>query len=454
LAIFSGRFTSQAAAEIIGPVNLKGLVRKSLLQEETGEGGRTRFQMLQVLADFALERLQAKKALLALQQNHAAYYLKLAETAEPHLTGPDPTDWFEQLEEAHDNFRAVLHRSLKDSAFEQALGLCSILWRLWAVYSYLSEGGLWLHETLAATADLRNIQRAKTLYGAGRIALFQQNMPQASQSFNESLLIYRDLGCESGQATVLNSLGEIGIQQSDYERASRLFEEAQSLFRANEDRSGIVQTLTNLAHLALHQAQYDRANELLLESLKLEEEMGRPEATAIVLNGLGEVALIQGRIMEAAAYYERALEIYRQLNYNIGQAVMLHNLGQLNLVQEQFQTAVSFFRESLKLLRTMEEKVIVAWNLAGLGSAILNLGNTRHAVWLFSVTQTLLAVQGGRLDVLDEPIYNRYLAKSKERLSEAEWQQAWLEGQTMPVENELLDIISLTPALPQNPQNL
>jgi len=53
-----------------------------------------------------------------------------------------------------------------------------------------------------------------------------------------------------------------------------------------------------------------------------------------------------------------------------------------------------------------------------------------------------------RVDIPDQVVYDHYLEESKKKLPEPEWQQAWLEGQAMPVENELLNVITLAPAFP------
>ncbi len=447
LGIFSGRFTAEAAVEVGGDLDLEGLVKKSLLQQEAGHDDRPRYWMLQVLREYALEQLKVGQELERLRQKHTAYYLSLSETAEPHLTGPDQDAWFARLDEDHDNFRAILHRSLEEGALETALHLGAVLWRLWAVYSYLSEGILWLETILSRTSNDRTTPRAKVLYGAGRLALFQQKIDRAGQLFNQSLDLYRELQDQTAQAMVLNSLGEIALQQGTHDQAGRLFQKALSLFQAGDDKVGIRETLTNLGQLALQQRQYKKANSYLLQSLEIGEEVGATEAIAIVLNGLGEVARMQSRYDDAASYYEQSLAKYRQLNYSMGQAALLHNLGQVKLAQEQFQEAATLFRRSLGLLTTMEEKVYIGWNLAGLGAALLNLGKAKHAVRLFGATEALFQQFGGQLDVPDQVVYDYYLEESKKKLPEPEWQQAWLEGQTMPVENELLNVITLAPAL-------
>ncbi|MFZ0548626.1 MAG: tetratricopeptide repeat protein, partial [Candidatus Promineifilaceae bacterium] len=448
LSIFVGRFSKEAAAEIVGPVNLQRIVQKSLLQREEGADGRPRFWMLQIIRDYAYENLQKDQTFTTLKQKHTAFYLKLAKSAELNLVGPNQKDWFAALEAEHNNFRAVLARSLEEDNPQPALELGGILWRLWAVHSYLSEGTLWLEAILNKTASFQNESKAKLLFGAGRLAFFQQKIELASQRFNASLALYKNSQDQSAQANILTSLGEIAIYEDDYDQANQLFQEALELYLAEGDKAGITQIFTHLGQLAFNQQQFEEANDFLLKSLELGEEAGTPETIAIVLNGLGEIARMQGRNNEAENYYERSLGLYRQLSYSVGQAVMLHNLGQVKVAQEQFQEAATLFRHSLSLLKTMEEKIFIGWNLAGLGAALLNLDNAKHAVRLFSASEALFERFGGQLDALDQTVYDHYMAKSKEELSELEWKQAWSEGQTMPVENELLNVIALTPMLP------
>ncbi|MCA9934255.1 MAG: protein kinase [Ardenticatenaceae bacterium] len=449
LGIFAGSFSAEAAQELIGDIDLDRLVQKSLLRQKTGNEGQPLYWMLQVLREYALEQLETDTGFKDLQKRYAAFYLDFAETAEPHLTGPNQDIWLARLEEAHDNFRSILHFNLEAETSETAVRLGGILWRLWAAYSYLSEGTLWLEEIMRQTIPSQTRLQAKVLLGAGRLALFQQKLTRAAQLFHQSLHLYQVLQDRVAQAMLLNSLGEIALQQSFYDQADKLFHEALTIYEAQTDKAGIGQTLSHLGQLAFYQGQHEQANILLLQSLELAEQVGAPEAIAITLNGLGEIARLQKRYKAAMAFYERSLTLCQQLNYKMNQALVLHNLGQVQLAQENFQEAASLFRKSLSLLTTMEEKIYIGWNMAGLGAALLNMDNIRHAVRLFGATDALFKKFGGQLDVPDQLVYDHFLAKSKQKLTEVSWQQAWYEGQTMPIENELLNIIALTPLLPQ-----
>ena len=75
------------------------------------DGGRTgavRFGMLETVREYALERLAASGEEDAARAAHAAYFLALAERAEPHLLLAGQEAWLDRLEAEHDNLRAAL----------------------------------------------------------------------------------------------------------------------------------------------------------------------------------------------------------------------------------------------------------------------------------------------------------------------------------------------------------
>jgi predicted ATPase len=74
---------------------IASLVDHSLLQQAEGANGEPRFRMLETIHEYALEQLAASAEAEALRQQHAAYYLVLAERAEPQLRGPQQGVWLD-----------------------------------------------------------------------------------------------------------------------------------------------------------------------------------------------------------------------------------------------------------------------------------------------------------------------------------------------------------------------
>ncbi|HEV2235809.1 MAG TPA: adenylate/guanylate cyclase domain-containing protein, partial [Ktedonobacterales bacterium] len=100
LAVFAGGSTLEAAEAVCGATpsgaplemdvldGLSILVDQSLFQQRE-EGGEPRLGMLHVIREYALEQLEASGEAEALRRAHAAYFLALAERAEPELIRPE-----------------------------------------------------------------------------------------------------------------------------------------------------------------------------------------------------------------------------------------------------------------------------------------------------------------------------------------------------------------------------
>ena len=68
---------------------LESLIGQSLLVRQEAAGGwGTRLSMLEMIREYAIERLGDGGELEALKARHAAYYLRFAESIESALRGP------------------------------------------------------------------------------------------------------------------------------------------------------------------------------------------------------------------------------------------------------------------------------------------------------------------------------------------------------------------------------
>jgi len=132
---------------------------------DAGADGASRYSLLETTRHYARERLAASGEGERVRQTHAAYYLALAEAAEPQVRGREQATWLARLSVEHDNLRAALawarardagdtgasSRDTRERA-EIGLRLAGALWRFWRARGYLREGRAWLDAALARTA--------------------------------------------------------------------------------------------------------------------------------------------------------------------------------------------------------------------------------------------------------------------------------------------------------------
>ena len=140
LSVFVGGCTLEAAEavcadpdDVTAPILevVESLLDKSLLQQVKQEDDEPRLLMLRTICEYGLERLAASKEIVRARQAHAAYYLQLAERAEPTVLDNDRSSWWERLEREHENLRVALEWLLERQAIEEALRLGGALRQFW-----------------------------------------------------------------------------------------------------------------------------------------------------------------------------------------------------------------------------------------------------------------------------------------------------------------------------------
>ena len=146
-------FTREVAEVVVGASLrvLAGLAHKSLVHWRPSSGASGRYEIHELLRQFAAEQLDAlpDEQVAGMRQRHAAYYLGLAQEAAPELAGgPEQIVWFRRVAAEVDNFRAVLHRAVEHRKVATALQLGTALREFWMTRGYLGEGRRWLEAAL------------------------------------------------------------------------------------------------------------------------------------------------------------------------------------------------------------------------------------------------------------------------------------------------------------------
>ena len=335
---------------------LGALVDQSLIQQRE-EGGEPRFDMLKVIREYALERLEVNGEAEALRRAHAAFVLALVERAEPELTGSDAGAWLDRLEREHDNLRVTLGWAWQRGEMEMGLRVVAAVFRFWMVRGHLREGRVWAERLLALEpkdtgAELGGI-RARAFRAAGVLALYQGDeaaagnwleqaatlgraaddprtvanalsslgvmltgqgeLAQADARLEESLALMREVGERRGVATVLTNLGIVVYMQEDIERAEAVFAEALAISRQVSDRDLIATNLANLSSVALRQGEVARAKELGREALTLYWELGDTRRCAVGLETLAGTAGMAGLGARAARLLGKAAALREAL---------------------------------------------------------------------------------------------------------------------------------------------
>jgi predicted ATPase/class 3 adenylate cyclase len=403
LSVFAGGWTLEAGEVIAegGEVGagdvldlLTQLVSKSLVLMDE-QCGRARYRFLETLAQYGRDRLLESGEADAVRDRHLAWFLRLAEQAEPELVGAQQAAWLALLEAEHDNLRAAMEWSLNGGEPEAGLRLASAVWRFWFIHGYLSEGRRWLEMLLKRNDGASTAVRANALLAAGNLAVFGQSDFAAGRSYyEESLVLWREAGDDRGVARLLNGLGMLAAGQGDHAAARTLYAEALCIRRRLGDEWGVANSLHNLGRVVFRQGDYATANTMLKESLSIWRELGDKQNIAMALVNMGFIACSQ----------------------------------------DDYPSAKAYVAESLAIRQELGDKRGIAYALEGFAWLAAAQGHGARAARLFGAADALRDALGAPLPPADRPNYDRLIGAARSAIGEDQFSAAWSEGRAMTLE--------------------
>jgi predicted ATPase len=417
LAVFAGGWTLEAAEAVSADTDLpaadvvqrlgtlidSSLIRAQIRPMDEGGTNEPRFGMHEIVREYALERLLKAVEDAQVRDRHLAFYLGLAETAEPHLDGADQRLWLDRLEREHDNLRAALSWSLHGAGAAQGLRLATVLLFFWFMHGHLREGRDALQTALAAADAVADPPtRGRALAALGYLSAVQGQSAEARLRLEAALKISRELNDAAGAAFALRYLG----------------------FLASAD------------------ADYDTAGAFLEESLAVARRIGSTIDIAMALMYLGDVTL-RHDAERARELFEESSGLCRQLGNNMVLAYPLRRLGLLAGLRGDIPQAVRLCVESLGHNRAGGERLGVAAALVALAPIADSLGEPEYAVQLLSKAEALASSIGGQLLPFEAEQYETTLSRMRAQLDPAAWARAWEDGKRLSLDEAVLTVENL-----------
>jgi tetratricopeptide (TPR) repeat protein len=354
--------------------------------------------MLEMIHEYARERLEAGEEAEDLHRRHAAYFLALAEQATPELLGLKHVYWLTRLRDEHNNMRTALAWSLGGGDVELGLRLVGALRDFWYYGGHSAEGLAWARQALESARDAAQDVRARALNAAGRLSFDQGDHEHGKVYNREALKLYREMGDQTGSAWTLiylaaHALGSPGESQEGI----ALCEEGLELFRILDDQAGI----------------------------------------SMALNGLGELARLDGDYERASKSYHKAIDIARGAGNQLYETIALGNLGYIAHQQGDYAQAEAILLQAMTNLLELENTRYLPQGLAMLAGPVAAQGYLEKAVRLLGASEALLESMGIMLQAGDQFEVERYVSAIQEQLDKKTFEAAWAEGRAMSLEQAI-----------------
>jgi predicted ATPase/class 3 adenylate cyclase len=405
LAAFAGGWTLDAAEDVCNPNSELGietidgiasLVDESLVHSVESDDAESRFGMLQVMREFATEKLDASPDGEDVRRRHAGHMLRLAEEAEPELIRVHVRSWQHRLRREEENLRTALRWAVEGSDAETGSRTAGSLWRFWHYWGQLREGIRWLESMLELPAGAQpSAARARALSGLAGLVYWLGDAERADTLYQEALAIHRQLGDGHLIAETLFASAYTAIGRNDFAAAIERAEAARDEYQRIGDRAGEL-----LATAWLRTGPY--------------------------LMGVG------GSFDDALAAIQESVEVSRQLGRALDEADGLGTLATIYQKAGDFPRALELFRETTRLWWKMGNVGMLIW--AKMGAKLeLALGRPERAVRLAALAAQSVEELGGELpEALIGP--GDPLEEARLLLPEDEYARAVSEGRAMSID--------------------
>jgi predicted ATPase/transcriptional regulator with XRE-family HTH domain len=423
LAVFAGGFTL-ASAEAVAAADgrlavldgLVALVEQSLVRQMPGAGAEPRYQMLETVREFGLERLVSSGDADDARQRHAEHFLRVsADLMQASTILMDHASLTRVVAE-HDNVRLALVWYDQHGEIDALLQLSSLLYGLWFSRGLYREGVQWVDRALERSQRVPSSMLIRALDGAGTLAIFQ----------------------------------------GDYVRATSFIEEGLALAQVLGDPSLMSEALTYAAFLAYRHRAFARAEELLAEARHILAGSAESEPGALpflTLGGvvpffhIGDLALVQGQFAQAATEYEEAIALFQAAGSETGLRDMQAGLAAVRYLTGDVPQAAALYGESLQQSHAMAFWPLVVSSLLGLAGIAIEVGDPVGGARLLGAAEGIASSLGAVMYTRDYPVHDRVLATVRLALDEQRFANVRETGRALSIEVAIAEALTVAEAV-------
>ncbi len=409
--VFRGGFTLDSAEMVCNADGVldvfncvSALVDKSLLVQREQFDGEPRLKMLQVVREFAREKLTQRNEENEIRRRHAEYFADLAQKAEIGFRGEKSSEWLETIEIEHDNYRAALEWTLLHES-ETALRITGALPEFWFRRGHLAEGNKWARRAIDAGGDSADPKiRARALIGIGGLTWRQGDLIEAEKFYLGAVKLSREIPDGVLIATSLSGLGTVNMLQG-------------------------------------HNAE---AQSFLEESFKISNEVNDKYLAARLANVLGELFRSKEDYPTAKSYYEKALTISRQESFKHVIQLACVNLSAVACSMEDYKTSREYALESIKLAKESGDTVGIGFAMERFMALAVIEGEPEKAARIYGGLENIYESAGFMVEAVDQAFLDSYLDQVRAAIGNENFLLAKTEGRAMSVESAVMLAVEST----------
>jgi predicted ATPase len=452
LAVFSGGWTFEAAEAVIGEVEaldgLTGLVNKSLVNVEEQQEA-SRYQFLETIRQYALEKLVEAGEASATRQGHLNYFAALAMKNRQAMRGVPAViavdeetrslEWVSAIDKEYDNMRTALEWAIQNDP-GRALDLLEILDFYWNVRDLNSEARTWCR-VIIENPQAPELLRSRALGMLAYSLMVLGEMREVVLVASQSIEISRRLNDKQSLARSLSSLAMASVFTSGREEALQYAEESEAIAREAQFQAGIAAALGLKASvLLLSGGDPEEAKRCIEESLVISREFGFIWGIAVSGMGLGRLASRQGDLAGARREFMKSAELAERAGNRRIYASCYSELAHALRQHGQLDEAIELYKKVLPLWQDFGHRAAIAHEIECIGFIAIVRGQGERAARLIGAAEAIRQSINSSLNGIELAEYEQEVARLRLNVDETSLASWWSAGRAMTME-QAIDLV-------------
>ena len=384
------------------PELLARLADKSLIHSDANG----RFNLLQLVRQFAQEELARTDDGIAVRRRHLAHYAGLCHKNVREMNGPNVIEGQDLYVKENENIRHAIEWALDNQD-------------MWPMGAQCIRDTYWSHFNRGAMTE--------------GIALCTHAIDNAPSDADTTIL-----GGVWGMLCTYQQL-------SDHPDAIATCDKLIELAEKWQDAWPLAMAKFQKGQLLMRRGKSNEAQVLLADALELIRQVDNRGARGIefaILNMLGSYAVMDERFEDAKSYYDGCLRICNELNMVRGYAVVYGNLGHLHERLGDYKAAHKAAISSAEMFLQLNDVRNLAGGVANTASGYWVAGDYENAVQALGFAYAIWAKTELVVDPIDGATAERWATRLKEKMGDDAFAAAFERGKSISPNDMLAKILS------------
>ena len=363
LSVFSGGAGLKEIEQVLAPdyeddlsvlEDLSGLVDHSLIS--LTRGGSPRYRMLEVVRDYARNKLHASGRDNEIRVRHRRVFREVAAEARPHLLTSDRARWMDRLESDHDNIRLALDQALTASDPDAALDIVSSMWRFWQTRGPMHEAAMRIEDALAMPGG-DPILRARALAAAGGIDYWIGDFASMGKHYREAIELVGETPSQD-RAEALYNLSFVLAAEGEYEKARAVVTESGRVSEEVGDPSGMARSFWGYFNISWYEGDFAATEEFGAETIARFEDIDKGFDWGWACYAVGDSMMRRDDVDGAAEMFIMPIQDFVDAGDLAALILFLRNLAAVAFRRGEMEKAAKLLGSSQGLMERTGSQLI------------------------------------------------------------------------------------------------